>query len=117
MKDAIALEGALNLSDLSCDSAVRESVYRFGRSTTAQAIMVELVQDRVMNSYASKALEIVQKWDVPDFPVSGEDIMNAGYEKGPEIGEALRSLENWWIEQDFKPDRDACLEKCVCKFK
>ncbi|MDH5723199.1 MAG: CCA tRNA nucleotidyltransferase [Alphaproteobacteria bacterium] len=108
LKDALALGGALALRDLSCDSAVREAVYRFGRSVTAQALMVELVQDRVMNSYAPVALDIVQNWDVPDFPVSGDDILKAGYKKGPEIGERLKALEDWWIDQDFKPDR-ACI--------
>ena len=104
LKDAVALNGALNLGNLSCDNAVREAVYRFGRTATAQALMAELVQDRVMNSYASTALDIIQNWDVPDFPISGEDLLDAGYKKGPEIGKALRLLEDQWITQDFKGD-------------
>lgn len=102
LKDAVALDGALGLRDLTCDSAVRESVYRFGRSTTAQAIMVELVQDRVMNSYAPKALEIVQSWDVPDFPVSGDDLIKQGLKPGPKLGQELERLEDEWIKSDFK---------------
>ncbi len=104
IKDMIAIEGALNLPDLSCDSAVCHSIYKFGRNITAQALMIELVQDRVMNHYAPQALELVQSWDIPDFPVSGDDLINAGIEKGPELGKKLRTLEEYWISQNFTPD-------------
>ncbi len=109
LTDMKAISGALNLPDLSCDAAVRESVYRFGRVSTAQALMIELTQDRVMNSYASKALDIVQNWDIPDFPVNGEDLIVRGIKPSPEMGAELKRLEDKWIAQDFTPDRDECL--------
>ncbi len=111
IKDMQAINGVLNLPDLSCDMAVREAVYRFGRTITAQALMIELTQDRVMNHYASQALEIIQKWDVPTFPVRGGDVINAGIKKGPELGRILTTLENHWISEDFKPDLPALLNK------
>lgn len=114
IKDMQAIKGALALRDLSCDSAMRESIYRFGRNMSAQALMIELVQDRVMNGYAPKALEIVQNWDIPTFPVNGRDLMALGIEKGPALGEKLEALENWWIDQDFTPDKTACLDHLKC---
>lgn len=111
LKDMQAIDGALKLPDLSCDSAVRSCVYRFGRGITAQVLMIELVQDRVMNGYASAALKIVQKWDIPDFPISGNDLIASGMKEGAELGKKLRALENWWIEQDFQPDKEACLKR------
>ena len=109
LKDMRFISGSLNLNDLSSGQAVRESVYRFGRAITAQALMVELVQDRVMNSYAPKALDIVQNWDIPDMPVDGHDLMKAGIEQGSELGTALEAIENFWIDQNFKADKQACL--------
>jgi len=41
----------------------------------------------------------------------GYDIMALGELKGPEIGEALRRLEQEWIEGDFGFDRDQLLAK------
>lgn len=101
LKDMKAIAGALILPDLLCDHAVRESVYRFGRSATAQALMIELVQDRVMNAYAPKALDIIQNWDVPNFPVTGNDLMARGIKAGPELGAELHRLENEWIDNGF----------------
>ncbi|PCJ97504.1 MAG: poly A polymerase head domain-containing protein [Zetaproteobacteria bacterium] len=101
LKDMKAIAGALSLPDLSSDHAVRESVYRFGRSITAQALMIELVQDRVMNAYAPAALDIVQNWDVPNFSVSGNDLMAGGMKAGPQMGRELTRLEDEWIANGF----------------
>ncbi len=101
LKDMKAIAGALELPDLSCDHAVQSSVYRFGRSATAQALMIELAQDRVMNSYASTALGIIQNWDVPDFPISGGDLMARGMNAGPELGAELNRLEQKWVDNGF----------------
>jgi poly(A) polymerase len=44
-------------------------------------------------------------------PVRGADARALGIDKGPRVGEALRALETWWVENDFAPTREACLEK------
>ena len=102
LKDMKAINGALTLPDLSNDHAVRESIYRFGRTMTAQALMIELAQDRVMNAYAPKALEIIQNWDIPTFPVTGDDLMKQGFKEGPDIGAEIKRLEDEWINDGFQ---------------
>ena len=32
-----------------------------------------------------------------------------GIPAGPELGRRLREIEDWWLAQAFRPDRDACL--------
>ena len=102
IKDAKCILGSLALDDLTCDSVIHESLYRFGRSATAQALMIELVQDRVMNGYAPVALKVIQSWDIPDFPVSGKDLIKRGIKPGPKLGEELERLEQIWIDNGFK---------------
>ncbi len=102
IKDMKMIEGVLTLSDLSCEQAVKVALYKFGRVATAQALMIELVQDRVMNGYAPQALDVIQNWDIPTFPVSGDDLMAKGVPRGPELGEELRRLEDEWVEGGFK---------------
>jgi tRNA nucleotidyltransferase/poly(A) polymerase len=48
-------------------------------------------------------------WQRPAFPVSGRDLVAAGVEPGPKVGERLRALEERWIESDFSLSRDALL--------
>lgn len=111
LRDMQAIKGALALPDLDNDHAVRVAIYRHGRTIAAQTLMLELALDRVMNGYAPKALDIIQNWDIPDFPLTGTDMQKAGIKPGPQIGQTLRSIEDWWITEDFKPDRKECLDR------
>ena len=102
LKDIDAIEGVLNLDDLKNEHAVKVAVYKYGRVSAAQALMIELAQDRVMNGFAKNALDVIQKWEVPNFPVSGDDLIKKGYTAGPDLGKELARLENEWIEGGFK---------------
>ena len=59
-------------------------------------------------------LAAIRLWQRPDFPVGGEDALAAGLE-GKAVGEALRALEEWWMGEDFQPDRDALLQRLAKK--
>ncbi len=43
------------------------------------------------------------------FPVAARDLMDRGLKPGPALGEALRALEERWIESGFELDRDTLL--------
>jgi len=58
-----------------------------------------------------RVLNFPDTWTPPDLPITGEDALSAGIEKGPAVGEALAAIEVWWITEDFQPDRAACLQK------
>ena len=101
-KDIQAIDAVLKLPDLSNEHAVKVAIYKHGRLATAQSLMIELATDRVMNGYAPKAIGIIQNWDIPNFPVSGDDLIAKGIPKGPELGKELDILENQWIDNGFK---------------
>jgi len=48
---------------------------------------------------------------IPDFPVRGEDVLALGVPSGKIVGDLLSEVERWWIDNDFQPDRAACLEQ------
>jgi poly(A) polymerase len=56
-------------------------------------------------------LRLAGAWVRPKFPLTGHDAAKAGLEPGPEVGEALRRAEGFWVEHDFQPGRDALLEQ------
>ncbi|MDD3289079.1 MAG: hypothetical protein PHX43_08815, partial [Alphaproteobacteria bacterium] len=55
----------------------------------------------------------IEGWVAPQFPVKGEDLVERGVAPGPQVGELLREIEAWWIEQNFKPSKDECLRRIV----
>ncbi|MEQ8696219.1 MAG: CCA tRNA nucleotidyltransferase [Bauldia litoralis] len=48
-----------------------------------------------------------QVWTAPRFPLGGRDVLSAGAVRGPAVGDVLKALESWWVEQDFAPDEAA----------
>lgn len=112
-KDIEAISKVLALPPLDNDHAVRVAVYKCGRTAAAQALMIALAQDKVVNNYAPKALKIIQEWEIPDFPVSGDDLQKAGIKPGPAMGKKLHEIEEWWIGRDFIPDREECLKQLI----
>ena len=101
-KDIQAIDEILKLPDLNTKHNVKVAIYKFGRVTTAQGLMIELAPDRVMNGYAPKAIDIIQNWDIPNFPITGEDLMKEGIPQGPELGTELAKREEKWIASGFK---------------
>ena len=57
------------------------------------------------------ALRLPDRWQVPTFPLRGPDIMALGDISGPEIGRALRRLEQAWVEGGFAEDRESLLAR------
>jgi poly(A) polymerase len=59
----------------------------------------------------SKLLAFAQKWEKPVFPIKGADLSALGAKPGPELGAALKALENTWIESGFALSREALLQQ------
>lgn len=56
-------------------------------------------------------IALLDGWQAPVFPLSGNDLKALRLQQGPEIGRILRAVESWWIERDFMPDHAACLRR------
>ena len=69
-------------------------------------------RNALANDAAWRALlRFSETWKPPIFALDGNDVMALGIDEGPEIGVALRDIEQWWVEQDFAPDRTALLQR------
>jgi poly(A) polymerase len=47
----------------------------------------------------------------PPFPLKGQDLVDRGVPQGPDVGQRLKQLEDWWLDNDLQPDRDATLQE------
>lgn len=54
-------------------------------------------------------IELAEAWTPLAFPLKGRDVMALGVESGRLVGALLRDVEAWWEENDYRPDRAACL--------
>ncbi|MBN9008819.1 MAG: CCA tRNA nucleotidyltransferase, partial [Rhizobiales bacterium] len=53
------------------------------------------------------AWSLPERWPAPAFPLTGADVLAVAGGPGPAVGAVLRSLEAWWIGEDFRPDAAA----------
>lgn len=91
---------------------VRAAVYRMGSAAFRDRTKLAWAAAGGADGAAWRAaLDLAQAWRTPVLPVTGADVLAAGAPKGPKVGEALRALEAWWIEGDFRADRAAALAK------
>jgi poly(A) polymerase len=92
---------------------IRRLVYRLGHAA---------FRDRVKLAWAAAnrtavtpqwrgMLALAEGWRRPTFPLTGEDVMAAGVPRGPMVGEALREVEDWWVDHDFLDDKLSAVEK------
>ena len=96
--------------DLTDDRAVRRALYRMARDQFVDVVLV-LRADRGDAAAWQDALALAARWTRPVFPIAGRDASTLGIPQGPRIGALLRAVEDWWVAEDFRPDRDACLAR------
>lgn len=102
------LQSLNELSELT-EKEAKFLVYKTGVDVSVQAIMLYAALHKAV--LPADLVDFMTTWHVPEFPVNGHDIKQAGVEDGPVLGAVLSRLESWWMEQDFAPDRQACLDE------
>jgi len=85
-------------------------VYKEGNDVARSVLLMDAA-----NNGESKNLrelyDAATSFRAPRLPVTGDDVIEAGITEGIRIGNILRSVEAWWIENSFIPKRVECLEK------
>lgn len=94
-------------------AALRAIAYRLGKAHLKDIVLLAWASERTVASQGRWA-EIwrqVERFDPPDFPLSGRDLVALGAEPGPDVGAALGALEAEWIAGGFAAGRDELLRK------
>lgn len=91
----------------------RRAVYRVGARAFADRVRLAwAASDRPATAMQWRALlALAETWTPPPFPLTGEDVIKAGTPRGPMVGQVMREVEEWWIDQDFPDDKLAAVER------
>lgn len=65
--------------------------------------------------FAKVSPETLRTWPVPVFPLGGNDLIQAGFKPGPEMGALLRRLRDDWKAQRFTLDRETLLASALAQ--
>ncbi len=106
--DVQQAEGILAAAQLIGALRIHEAAYRYP-AALAGAVEVAAVLSGWSEAGREAVLEQLSAMSVPQFPLTGSDLIAAGRRPGPELGQLLRRLETEWIESGFTLDRDDLL--------
>jgi poly(A) polymerase len=106
--------------DLS-EAAFDRLLYRNGAEGIAMRLKLSLANARAKAAgdfeemaraaRLSNLLDRAEVWKKPQFPINGSDALNAGFQVGLKVGEALGALEQQWIDANFTLDRATLLAR------
>ncbi|MGE5540247.1 MAG: CCA tRNA nucleotidyltransferase [Gemmatimonas sp.] len=105
------------------ERTVRRMLQRMGKERFRDHVLLNWADARKVEARAGDAavashvddaawralIDVAERWRPAVFPVTGEDALRLGIPQGPDLGETLRAVEEWWADEDFRPDREACL--------
>ncbi|EFO31724.1 tRNA-nucleotidyltransferase 1 [Roseibium sp. TrichSKD4] len=97
----------------------RLQLYHFGAVASLQAAFLSFSAHEHVSSADGLSdcqeafLSALENEELPVFPIQGKDLISAGMAPGPEIGAALKKLENIWIAGGLKQGRSELLKLAV----
>ncbi|MBK1696252.1 CCA tRNA nucleotidyltransferase [Rhodovibrio salinarum] len=95
-------------------ATLRRPLHRLGRELTRDLYLLDAAEraaagGRLNTKALAAGLAEIEAWQPKRLPVDGRDVTALGVAPGPRIKELLEALEEWWVDQDFQPGREACL--------
>ena len=84
---------------------VEELIYREGVEVAAQFLLMSVSDDTL-----DDVIHKVKNWQEPSFPINGHDAIKLGLKQNAALGDYLNQVETWWIEKEFKPNKEQALE-------
>jgi poly(A) polymerase len=107
----IDLTGRLDPPQLDGDErAQHRALYRLGAARFRDLALLSAARAGAASA-VSRLIAIADAWPVPRLPIAGADALALGLAPGTHVGTLLRTLEDWWIDGDFRAGRTECLAR------
>ena len=86
----------------------RAMLYRVGAQAWRDSVSLAWARSRasMMDIKWKKLLRMADRWEKPVLPLTGKDLLSAGFQAGPDMGAALQQAEDYWIANDFSSTRE-----------
>lgn len=101
------------------DMEIRRRIYREGRQPVLDRLHLAFAAARASAAGDGMALAASGRyarldtcacnWEIPVFPLNGQDIMTLGIGPGSEVGKILSELEDVWVQSGFQRDKASLL--------
>ncbi len=89
--------------------ALRRALYHLGAVVVRDLALLDWADGD--EAQACAAIDAARRWSPVTFPVRGRDALELGVPPGPEVGRLIAAVEAWWEDNDYQPDRAACVAR------
>ncbi len=87
---------------------------RWGRELFLDKLLIEWAQAKGGDEAYSVMFTLAKTWMIPEFPLSGGDLIKAGFQPGPKLGQKLEELEARWEESGYTITKPQLLKAAGC---
>jgi poly(A) polymerase len=97
------------------EAAIAECLYAHGAEALRDGLLLAVAREGVPVDAGELGARLTQieRTNVPVFPLSGRDLILAGFRPGPEVGALLKQAEDRWISSGFTLGREALLSAAL----
>lgn len=101
------------------DTAFRRALHHLGPDMVRDLTLLAWAAERAVNPRQPhertegwiNLLTTSNTWQDVSFPLRGRDALALGIPHGPRVGRLMKAVEQWWEDRDYRPDREACLDR------
>lgn len=107
----LLLEPPSDPSALLDPAALRRALYTHGPAAVVDLARLAVAEKTLALADLAAVQAAAAAWVPRSLPVKGQDLLDLGLKPGRQVGAVLRELERWWVEEAFRPGRDALLTR------
>jgi poly(A) polymerase len=91
------------LSPASDEREAQGFIYRHGAQAFADGALMAWASsgDGPDDEASAQRVRLPERWQAPELPLRGADVLALGVQSGPEVGRVIAAFEAWWIAEGF----------------
>ncbi|MAF31597.1 MAG: hypothetical protein CMF60_05280 [Magnetococcales bacterium] len=80
-----------------------QQAYWLGHQNLILALKILAITEN--NPSHKQLAQNLQNWECPTFPLTGKDLIKAGFKPSPQLGQILQKIETEWVAHNFPPQK------------
>tara|TARA_B100000686_G_C16671257_1_gene906593 strand:+ start:53 stop:1297 length:1245 start_codon:yes stop_codon:yes gene_type:complete len=86
---------------------LKKNIFFYGKEKIKKIFLIyNIVDKKTLGSKIEEILSTISRTSIPEFPVTGSDLLKQGVKSGRNVGKILKKIEKKWIENNFEIDHE-----------
>lgn len=103
------LKSKVNFKDYSLKE-LNMNLLKFGKIFVTDQIIIDRANNKISQDEFDKYFDIIINYTTKKMPLTGDDLLELGFQPGKTIGEIISKLEVFWAEKNFKCSKNECIK-------